>query len=159
MCAAKKIITTLQAIEKIKHYCATSEHCQSEVRAKLSQYGMDADAIESVICDLISEGYINEYRYAHAFIQGKFKIKGWGKNKIIASLRAKHISTPCILSALQTINDTAYQEKLQHLIQKWLHAHPEKLTYSQRAKLMRYLLSKGYNMEDINTAINSEITI
>ena len=153
MCAAKKIITTKQAIQKIRRYCAHAEHCQSEVRAKLSEYGMDAATTESVICDLISEGYINEYRYTNAYIRGKFNIKGWGKNKIIAALKAKHISTPCILSALQNIDDTSYREKLQHLIQKWRHSHPGDLTYAQRTKLMRFLLSKGYSMEEINTTL------
>lgn len=147
------IITTGQALIKIRRYCALQERCQMEVRQKLLSYGMAPDDAESVICDLIVEGYINETRYATAFARGKFNIKGWGKHKITAYLKAKGISTPCINIALREISDEQYACKLQATINKWLACHHEDNSALLRQKLIRHLLSKGYSMEDINAAM------
>ncbi len=147
------IITTGQALIKIRRYCALQERCQMEVRQKLLSYGMQADDVESVICDLIVEGYINETRYATAFARGKFNIKGWGKHKITAFLKAKGISTPCIKIALREISDEQYAGKLQAAMNKWLACHHENSPALLRQKLIRHLLSKGYSIKDINAAM------
>lgn len=144
----KKIITTRQAIEKIKNYCATREHCQSEVRSKLFDYQVNKDTIEDIICDLISEGYINEERYAKAFVKGKFNIKHWGTLKIINHLKAKGISQQCIKIALAEIKNDDYQQKIELLIEKWLNTHKNEQPIIRKYKLTRYLLSKGYSFED-----------
>ncbi len=150
----KHIVTTLQAIEKIKRYCAAAEHCQEEVRLKLKSYQVDNDKIESIICDLISEKYIDELRYAHAFVSGKTNIKSWGKLKIINELKKKKISQKCIDMALKNIKEEDYQQKMDMLAKKWLKTHQNEPKNQIKQKLFRFLYSKGYSADEIGQFLN-----
>ena len=71
----KKIVTPARAFKKAADFCAVQERCQQEVRNKLFSWEIfDADA-ENIIVQLISDGFINEERFAKAFTSGKFNIK------------------------------------------------------------------------------------
>ncbi len=152
-----KTITLEQALIKIRWYCAQSEHCRSEVRTKLYQYkidGIDSQAIEKIINDLVAEDFINEQRYAMAFVKGKFHIKSWGKNKIVQTLKAKGINDKCIASAVKNISTTECRQKLEILIEKWGKTHHENNPLQGKQKLLRYLIGKGYSLDDILPVLN-----
>ena len=141
---------------KIKHYCAYQERCLQDVRCKLKEWNTEDGKIELIINKLISEGYIDEERFARAFVRGKFSIKSWGTQKIIAELKKRNVKSSCIKQAMNEINSELYQEKLNKLIHKWLHTNKhEKENFKQ--KLFRYLLSKGYEPSDIWNGINENV--
>ena len=150
----KRIVTTLQAIEKVKRYCAMAEHCQEDVRQKLKSYNVDNDKLESIICDLIAEKYIDELRYATAFVKGKTNIKSWGKLKIINELKKKKISQKCIDMALGNISETDFLQKMDILAKKWLKTHQNEPQNQIKQKLFRFLYSKGYSPDEIWNFLN-----
>jgi regulatory protein len=143
----KKTITFTAAQEKIRRYCAYQERCPSDVRQKLWEWQIEKEKAEKLLKELISEGYINEERFAKAFARGKFKIKSWGIAKITNELRKKGIGETCITQALKEIDAEAYQETLQKLTQQWLAKHKTETGFAQKQKLFRYLLSKGYYVD------------
>ena len=149
------MITTLQAIEKIKRYCAYQERCQYETRCKLREWGIEREKIEQIIAELISEGYINEERFARSFARGKFNIKSWGVQKIISELKRRNISESCINRAMEEIDNNLYFEKLNKLAFKWLDTHKLLAKEEQKQKIFRFLSSKGYEYEDIWNCINN----
>lgn len=144
---SKKKYTPHQAKLKIENYCAYQERAQQEVRDKLYEMGLHEADVENIIADLISENFLNEERFAKAYARGKFRMKDWGKVKIIQHLKAKRITTPLIKIALKEINHEEYIDKLNHLIEKKVGGNVNKLSYTDKAKLVRYIQSKGYESD------------
>jgi regulatory protein len=143
----KKIYTKDQALSKAMDYCAYQERCQQEVRDKLYYWGLHKDDVENLIAHLISEGYINEERFAKTFAGGKFRIKKWGKNKIINELKHRMISKYCINKALQEIDDSEYLKLLKQIITKKSKEIKEKNPFKKANKLALYCISRGYESE------------
>src|SRR6476619_3411710 len=94
-----------QAMQKLKHYCGYQERSHIEAREKLYSFGLYKQEVEECISRLIEEDYLNEERFAIAYARGKFRMKGWGKNKIIQSLKEKRVSGYCINKALKEIDN------------------------------------------------------
>lgn len=140
----KKTLTPNQAKLRAESYCAYQERSQQEVRDKLYNWGLHLEDVEQIISDLISSNFLNEERFAKAFVLGKFRIKGWGKIKIQQHLKAKRVSVPLIKIALQQIDLDDYEQKLKDLIQRKVGDKLSQLSLTERAKLVRYLQSKGY---------------
>lgn len=140
----KKTLTPNQAKLRAESYCAYQERSQQEVRDKLYSWGLHLEDVEQIISDLISSNFLNEERFAKAFVLGKFRIKGWGKIKIQQHLKAKRVSVPLIKIALQQIDLDDYEQKLTDLIQRKVGDELSQLSLTERAKLVRYLQSKGY---------------
>lgn len=126
---AQQIYTLKQAVEKLKKYCAYQERCHQEVRNKFYEIGLRDSEIEEGICILIEENYLNEERFAQAYSRGKFRIKKWGKYKIIQGLRSKGISEPCIKKSLAEIDPQEYLATYNELVEK---------------KGKNYAISKGF---------------
>ena len=148
-----KVLTPLQAKRKAESYCAYQERAQQEVRDKLYSWGLHSNDVEQIISDLISDTSLNEERFAKAFVLGKFRMKGWGKIKIVQHLKAKRVSKPLIQIALREIDLDDYEEKLSELISKKIKVDPSSLTLKEKAKLIRYLQSKGYENDLIFSKI------
>lgn len=141
-----KGITTWKQQAKVKaaKYCAYQERTQQEVRNKLYSYGLYSDAVEEVLSELISEGFVNEERFAQAFARGKFRSNKWGRVKIELGLRQKGLSDYCIRSGLVEISEADYRETLQSLIQKKWNSLEKEDIYARKHKTARYALGKGY---------------
>jgi len=143
----KKKFTKQQGQSKAEHFCAYQERCQQEVRDKLYNWGLYPNEVEEIIADLISANFLNEERFAMAYVSGKFNIKGWGKVKIKQGLKQKRISPRLINDALKTINTDSYTEKLFYLIEKKAISLQEKDPFKRKAKLAQYALGKGYESD------------
>ena len=85
--AKKKFYSKEEAYRKALDYCAYQERCHQEVRDKLYYWGLHSEDVEALISQLISEGFLNEERFAKAYAGGKFRIKNWGRNKIKKELK------------------------------------------------------------------------
>ena len=149
MDAPKKVkITDVNvAMAKAEHYCAYQERSQQEVRNKLYEWGLWTDAIENIIIRLIEENYLNEERFAKAYVKGKFNQKAWGRIKIKQGLKFKNVSPVLIKKALLTIDASDYMDALTRLIEKKAATVTEKDPYKRRYKLQQYALSRGFEPE------------
>jgi len=140
-------MTQKEALQKMAKYCAYQERCQSEVRQKLKSFSLCEEEIESIICELIDQNFLNEERFAKAFVRGKFNQKDWGKNKIKQHLFQKEISAYCIKKGLEEINESDYLDTLERL------AHRKKGTlefsnqFNLNQKVARYLIGKGFESD------------
>jgi regulatory protein len=79
---------------------------------------MIPEAIDTIIVHLIKHNYLNEERFAKSFVRGKFRIKKWGRNRLIRELRAREISKYTIDTALKELDPEAYEQTLDGLIFK-----------------------------------------
>lgn len=131
------IYTVTEALERMKKFCAYQERCASEVRLKLQKEGFRGEEAEFVLAELISEGFLNEERFARAFVRGKFRMKQWGRVKIENELKMRGVSSACIRAGMKEIREDAYRSTLEGQIRK-LGGVPEdrKSRYAQLRKLM-----------------------
>lgn len=132
------------ALEKLQKYCAYQDRCHNEVRTKLLSLGVYGDDLEQVIAELVTENFLNEERFAKSYARGKFRMKGWGKRKILGELKRRKISDYCIKKGMAEIEDAAYEEKLLNLLEKKNRTLRDKNIYIRRKKLFNYAYRKGY---------------
>ncbi|TDO29288.1 regulatory protein RecX [Sediminibacterium goheungense] len=146
-------LTPDQAWQKIKHYCAYQERNHQEVKEKLFGFGIRKTDVDLLISRLIEEDYLNEARFAVQFAGGHFRLKKWGRVKIIYELKQKRISSANIKSALKEINEEDYRAVLQKMAAvKWRSLKNEQ-HLNRRAKTTQFLLHKGYEPQLIHEAI------
>jgi regulatory protein len=144
------------AREKIQAYCAYQERCHLEVEKKLKSWGLIPEAIDMLVGELMQHNFLNEERYARSFARGKFRIKKWGRIKIKLELKKRSIYAKCIEFAMQEIDPDAYYETLKELLHKKSILEKELHPYKRKAKLTRYLVSRGFEYDLIRLAMDEQ---
>jgi regulatory protein len=142
------------ALNKAMDQCSRREFCCDDIRIKLSQWGVENDDADKIIETLIRENFINEPRFAAAFVRDKFKYNKWGKVKIAAHLRHKKIPSDILASALDSIDNEQYKKLLRELIESHSKSVKAKNQYELKAKLLRYGLSKGFESSLLYDMLN-----
>jgi regulatory protein len=132
------------ALEKAMAKCSGREFCSEDIRNKLYSWGVENNDAGKIIGILIKENFINEPRYATAFVRDKFKYNKWGKVKIAGQLRGKKLPPDIISFALDSIDNDLYIKLLLELIEAHRKSVKAKNQYDLKAKLLRYGLSKGF---------------
>jgi regulatory protein len=138
-----------QIRKKIYRYCAYQERSHAEVKKKLYSMGLGPGQASRLLTELIEEGFLNEERFARAYAGGKFRLKKWGRLKIIRELEAHELTPACIRMGLQEIDEETYRTTLRELAEKQYRLLREQISdvYVLRDRLSRYLIRKGYEPE------------
>lgn len=131
----------------IRNYCAKSDRCQHQVLEKLKAYGVSFGVSQDILIELIQEDFVNDQRFADSFCSGKFKIKKWGRKKIVFELKKLKISSVCIENALKTIDYDDYTEIANDLLLKKSLSLKEKNIFIKKKKMADYMIRKGYESE------------
>jgi regulatory protein len=142
------------ALNKAMSQCSHREYCCEDIRNKLISWGVGNADSEKIIDVLLRENFINEARYAKAFVKDKFNYNKWGKIKIASNLRIKKIPSDIIRAALDSINNDAYTKSLSDLITVHRKSVKAKNKYDLKAKLLRYGLSKGFESSLLYDILN-----
>lgn len=140
----KSTYTVAEALVIVRKYCAYQERCHRDVTSKLTSMHMVEEAQLYIINELIKDNYLNEERFARSFARGKFRIKHWGKNRIVRELKQRDISVYNINTALQEISEQDYLETLHTLAEKRLAQITETNPFKRKKKLCDYLLYRGW---------------
>lgn len=114
------------------------------MRNKLYEYGLYKTEVEDILSDLITEGFLNEERFAKAFAGGKFRMKHWGRIKIVRELEAKGLTKNCIALGLKEIDQQDYLYTLRQLLEKKSNQVAETNVFVKRDKLATYVIQKGF---------------
>ena len=154
---AKTRLTPDQALQRIQRYCVYQDRHHQEVRSKLIEFGVYGDALETIIAELIEEGFLNEERYARSFARGKFRVKHWGRIRIVQELKARHISAYSIKQGLKEIDETEYRSTLQAVMEKKWEALASEEPYARKSKTALYVISRGFESELVWEFINAWI--
>jgi regulatory protein len=139
-----KSFTVKEATRKMESYCAYQERCHKEVELRLKEMNLIDLAKEVIILHLLEHDFLNEERFSKTFARGKFRIKKWGKQRIMRELRMKSISDYNIKSALKEIDDVEYYKTFDELAEKRLLELNETDVYKKRKKMADYLLYRGW---------------
>ncbi|OEK09406.1 recombinase RecX [Flavivirga aquatica] len=141
---SKKTYTLEEATRKLEHYCAYQERCHKEVRQKLKDMYMIPEAIDVIIVHLLEHNFLDETRFAKAFVNGKFRIKHWGRQRLTYELKKKDISKITINQAIKEIEETEYLKIFQNLSEKKTDTIKETNVYKKRKKFIDYFLYRGW---------------
>ena len=149
----KKPLTPGEALNKAAAYCTLCERCISEVSAKLTAWGVPHGEQEKIIARLIDDKFIDEERYCRAFVNDKVKFNRWGRIKITAALREKHLPQEYIQEALENIDEEAYMQSLKEVIEIKRREFKGKDDFATQQKIIRHAASRGYEPSLIIKAI------
>lgn len=150
-----KTYTVEEAKRKLEQFCAYQERCHEEVIKKLRSMNMIPQAVDAVVGHLLEHNFLNEERFARSFARGKFRIKHWGRVRIVRELKARDVSRYNIDIALKEIDDTAYFETFDTLAVKQWEAIREKNILKKKKKLFDFLMRKGYESNLIYEAVQN----
>jgi regulatory protein len=146
-------------LQAIIRYCQYQERCHAEVRNKLYEWGCKTTEVETIIAELIQRDVLNEERFARAIARGKFRMKKWGRQKIVQQLKFYKISNYCIKKALTEIDMDEYDRTLTSLAEKkWHEFVTEKSIAKRKYKVYRFLIQKGFETNEVNAIIQKMIT-
>ncbi|MEI8116252.1 MAG: regulatory protein RecX [Flavobacteriia bacterium] len=143
-----------QIIFKLEAFCAYQERCTQEVRTKLERLGADESLSIEVIKYLKDHRFLDDKRFVEAYVQGKLRIKKWGRQKIKAALYQKRIDAKLIQEGIYAfISDDEYQQVIESLIErKKRELSTEKNPQIKKQKLMRFLLSRGFQYDEFSSS-------
>lgn len=145
---APKVKTAVQALQSLMRMCARSERSSGDALRLMKRWGVaDADA-RKVLVQLQTERFIDDSRYAEAFVRDKLNLSGWGAYKIKVGLRAKGVSKEIIDEVVAPmIAATDMSERLEEMMRRRLRTLKYSNSYDAKTKLIRFAASRGYDME------------
>ncbi|MEO9805690.1 MAG: regulatory protein RecX [Reichenbachiella sp.] len=139
--------TPKEAKLKAANFCAYQERSQKEVRNKLYDLGLYPNEVEEVLSELITDNFINEERFAKAYVGGKFRVKKWGRKKILIGLGPHQLSPYCIKKGLAEIDEEEYIQTLEELITKKAESLRESDSFKKRNKVASHAMYKGFEAD------------
>ena len=111
--------TPQQALQSLMRLCARSEHSSGDALRLMKRWEVADDDARRVLARLQAERFIDDARYAEAFVRDKLNLSGWGSYKIKMSLRAKGVSREIIEEVVAPmIEATDMKERLEDIMQR-----------------------------------------
>lgn len=150
---SKHIYDLNEAREKIRAFCLYRDRSQQECRDKLYSYGLNSDTIEILLSELIQERFVDEERFARAFVRGKYSIKKWGRYKIKQALYPHSLSDYVLKKAFTEIDPEKYWLNLMQVCEKRWPLTKGKDEYLRKQKLRAYLQARGYEADLVQEAM------
>ena len=144
-----------RALESLMYSCAKSERCISDIRRSLYRWRMNKEDYDPIIERLVREKFVDEERYARAYVREKMNCSGWGRRRIGLGLRAKGIPKETIEEALRQIEPERQTEKLELLLYRRLLRERDKAksTYELRTRLLRWGVGRGYDFSEVQQVL------
>lgn len=142
-----KRATYQQVLAKMMKYCAYQERSHFEVRNKIQSYGIFGDQLEELLAELVQDNYLNEARFACSFAGGRFRMKKWGRDKIRYELEKRDISEYCIRKAMEEIDEDAYIQALDQLIDQKMQQYSHLGTLLAKDKALKYCTGRGFEID------------
>ena len=149
----KKEMTEQEAYLQLAAICAQAEHCQQEMRDKMKRWELDENAQNRVIARLLKEHFIDEERYARAFVKDKIRYNKWGRRKVQQALWMKHIDNDIQQRVLDEIDEKEYLDVLRPLLKQKSKSIRAENDYERNQKLVRFALGRGFGFDIIRQCL------
>ena len=150
----KKDITEQEAYLQLAALCAQAEHCQQEMRDKMRRWELDESVQNRIIDRLIKERYVDDERYARAFVKDKIRYNKWGRRKVQQGLWQKRIDADIQQRVLDEIDEKEYLDILRPLLKQKRKNIRAASDYELNQKLARFALSRGFTFDLIRQCLD-----
>lgn len=152
---AKRAKSPEEALASLMRLCSRAEKAESDARRLMRGWGVAAADAENVLARLVRDRFIDDNRYAEAFVREKLRLSGWGAYKIRMTLQRKGVAKAIIDDALRQSDDTDMTQRLRTQFERKIRTVRYTTQYELKTKLIRYGLSLGYDYETVLDAANS----
>jgi regulatory protein len=136
--------------------CAQAEHCQWEMLEKMRRWELPEEAQARVMQRLVSERYVDDERYAQAFVKDKIRYNKWGRRKVEQALWQKRIDEEIRKRVLDEVDDEEYLSVLRPLLKQKRKSTKAQSDYELNQKLMRFALGRGFTFDIIRQCVEVE---
>ena len=150
----KKDMTEQEAYLQLAALCAQAEHCQQEMRDKMRRWELDETVQNRIIDRLIKERYVDDERYARAFVKDKIRYNKWGRRKVQQALWQKHVDADIQQRVLDEIDEKEYLDILRPLLKQKRKSIKAESDYELIQKLVRFALGRGFGFDIIRQCLN-----
>ena len=150
----KKEMNEQEAYLQLAALCAQAEHCEQEMRDKMKRWELDEMVQNRVIDRLTEERYIDNERYARAFVKDKIRYNKWGRRKVQQALWMKRIDTDIQQRVLDEIDEKEYLDVLRPLLKQKRKSIKAENDYELNQELVRFALSRGFTFDIIRQCLN-----
>ena len=148
--------TEQEAYLTLAALCAQAEHCQWEMLEKMRRWEVPEEAQARVMQRLVKERYVDDERYAQAFVKDKIRYNKWGRRKVDQALWQKHIDEDIRKRVLDEVDDDEYLKVLRPLLKQKRKSTKANSDYELNHKLMRFALGRGFTFDIIRQCIDVE---
>ena len=140
----QKSLTPDQVLDKMAKYCAYQERCVKDVRDKLKTFDISEEEKAKIFDYLLDNRFVNDERFAMAFVRGKVNQSGWGGNKIRFHLIRKGIDKEIIDEALGQTDEEVYRQRLIDILKTKSKTVKAETDFEKKRKLAAYAMQKGF---------------
>lgn len=154
----KRTKTPEQALAALMRLAARSEKSSGDALRLMQNWGVDPSARQGVLQRLINDKFIDDRRYAEAFVRDKMRFSGWGVFKLRAALRNKGISTDIVEDVLRMLDSNNMTDRLRERLERKMRTTKYTTRYDLKTKLMRYGASLGYDFESVGDVVDTLIS-
>lgn len=152
-----KEVTERGAYLQLAQLCARAEHCQHELLEKMRRWEMSDESQARVMERLVSERYVDDERYARAFVRDKIRYNKWGRRKVEQALWMKHIDKDIQQQVLGEVDDDEYLSVLRPLLKQKRRSVKAANDYELNQKLVKFALSRGFTYDIIRQCIDGDV--
>lgn len=145
------------AFQKLAALCAKGEHCQQEMLEKMRHWGVDEEEQAEVMARLIGERYVNDERFARAFVHDKLVYNQWGRRKIEQALWLKRIDKDIAATVLDEIDDEDYIAVLRPMLRQKRKSTTGRNDYERNLKLIKWAMGRGFTIDIIRQCMETDI--
>lgn len=148
--------TEKEAYLTLAALCAKAEHCQWEMTEKMRRWELSDEAQTHVMERLVKERYVDDERYARAFVKDKVRYNKWGRRKVEQALWQKRIDDDIRQRVLDEVDDEEYLVVLKPLLKQKRKTTKAQNDYELNQKLMRFAMSRGFTFDIIRQCLDVE---
>lgn len=151
-----KVMTADEVLYKLAARCSVSEQCLSDIETKLAKYDLTEEEKTRIVRHLVEEKYVDDRRYAEAFVRDKYRFNKWGRIKIAQGLRMKGIDSETISTSMEAIDEAEYLDILRDLIKAKRKSTRGKNDYEINGKLVRFATGRGFEYAAIRQCMGTD---
>lgn len=147
-------ITEAVALRRLEAVCAKSEHSAGEMLDKMRRWNLPEEAQTRIMETLTKGRFVDDARFAEAFIHDKIAFNGWGRRKIEQALWMKHVDERVYKPILDAVDDEEYLKALRPLVRQKYRSVKAKSDYERAMMLLKYAVGRGFTFEQVRQCID-----
>lgn len=150
------MMTYQMALQRLSALCASAEHCEYEMTEKMRKWEVEESDCERIMEYLRKAKFVDDERYARAFVKDKIKYNKWGRRKVEQGLWAKHIAEDIRQRVLDEVDESQYKSVLTDLMKSKRRSIKAANDYEMNRKLIKFALSRGFDYSIIRQCIDCD---
>ena len=149
-------MTYEMALQRLSALCASAEHCEYEMTEKMRKWEVEESDCERIMEYLRKAKFVDDERYARAFVKDKIKYNKWGRRKVEQGLWAKHIAEDIRQRVLDEVDESQYKSVLTDLMKSKRRSIKAANDYEMNRKLIKFALSRGFDYSIVRHCIDCD---